>query len=180
MKQLGGSHSGFGSTPAFAWIAANNYENAKRFGFVPSYPPDATSQGPNPEPWEYVFVGDDVLFHDGPFSDVLPNNLFVTEIEWLSGQGITRGCNSDGSHFCPHSTVDHGAMAAFINRAFGHPGSTSDYFVDDDSSIFESDINALADAVITTGCGGGNYCPTSSVTRVEFAAMLYRSRDRLP
>ena len=47
----------FGRSPAFAWLAADNYANAKRFGFVPSYPPSAGAQGPDPEPWEYVFVG---------------------------------------------------------------------------------------------------------------------------
>ena len=241
VRQVGGSHGGFANTAAFKWISANNYENAKRFGFVPSYPPDATNQGPNAEPWEYVFVGDDVLFHDGPFSDVLPNHLFVTEIAWLSDQDITRGCTADGLRFCPYGTVDRGQISAFVKRAFELPGSAVDYFVDDnssifegdinavaeagvvrgcdppantrycplldvdrgamaallrrglqlpasqtdhftddDSSIFEGDINALADAGITTGCGGGSFCPTRSVTRDEFAAMLFRSRDWLP
>ena len=45
----------------FAWLSANNYHNAKRFGFIPSYPEGASRQGPDPEPWEYVWVGEDVL-----------------------------------------------------------------------------------------------------------------------
>ena len=45
----------------FAWLSENNYHNAKRFGFVPSYPEGASKQGPDPEPWEYVWVGEDVL-----------------------------------------------------------------------------------------------------------------------
>ncbi len=43
------------------WITANNYEQAKRFGFIPSYPVDADLQGPDPEAWEYVYVGADLL-----------------------------------------------------------------------------------------------------------------------
>jgi LAS superfamily LD-carboxypeptidase LdcB len=45
----------------FAWLSENNYHNAKRFGFIPSYPEGASKQGPDPEPWEYVWVGEDVL-----------------------------------------------------------------------------------------------------------------------
>jgi LAS superfamily LD-carboxypeptidase LdcB len=48
----------FGATTCFTWMSKNNYLNAKRFGFIPSYPPGAGLQGPDPEPWEYVWVGE--------------------------------------------------------------------------------------------------------------------------
>ncbi len=51
----------FAETKAYAWISANNYYNAKKFGFMPSYPPGLGQEGPNPEPWEYVWVGIDKL-----------------------------------------------------------------------------------------------------------------------
>lgn len=51
----------FNETPCYAWLSKNNFENAKRFGFIPSYPDGAGSQGPNPEPWEYVWVGSDYI-----------------------------------------------------------------------------------------------------------------------
>lgn len=51
----------FKNTATFEWLSKNDYENSKRFGFVPSYPEDATNQGPNPEAWEYTFVGSDIL-----------------------------------------------------------------------------------------------------------------------
>jgi D-alanyl-D-alanine carboxypeptidase len=47
----------FAQTRGFTWISAHNYLNAKRFGFIPSYPAGAVGQGPEPEPWEYVWVG---------------------------------------------------------------------------------------------------------------------------
>jgi hypothetical protein len=49
----------FDQTPAFAWLSNNNYLNAKKFGFMPSYPKVELDIkfGPNPESWEYVFVG---------------------------------------------------------------------------------------------------------------------------
>jgi LAS superfamily LD-carboxypeptidase LdcB len=51
----------FADTEAFQWISSNNYFNAKRFGFLPSYPDGAKNQGPEPEAWEYTFVGVQVL-----------------------------------------------------------------------------------------------------------------------
>jgi D-alanyl-D-alanine carboxypeptidase len=51
----------FRHTPGFEWISARNYLNAKRFGFIPSYPDGADGQGPDPEPWEYVWVGREPL-----------------------------------------------------------------------------------------------------------------------
>jgi len=58
----------FGSSPAYRWLAADNYLNAKRFGFVPSYPPEASAQGPDPEPWEFVWVGETMLASSRPAS----------------------------------------------------------------------------------------------------------------
>lgn len=57
----GQDFTSFASSPAFRWLAASNYLNAKRFGFIPSYPEGATSQGPDPEPWEYTWVGEGPL-----------------------------------------------------------------------------------------------------------------------
>lgn len=51
----------FKNSPCFIWLSARNYENAKKYGFIPSYPSDASLQGPDPEEWEYVWVGIDLL-----------------------------------------------------------------------------------------------------------------------
>jgi D-alanyl-D-alanine carboxypeptidase len=51
----------FKNTLCYQWLSANNYENAKRFGFIPSYPQGATNQGPDPEQWEFVWVGEENL-----------------------------------------------------------------------------------------------------------------------
>lgn len=47
----------FKETPCFEWIKKDNYANSKKTGFVPSYPEGIDNQGPEPEPWEYVWVG---------------------------------------------------------------------------------------------------------------------------
>ena len=52
----------FDGSPAELWLSADNYRNAKRFGFMPSYPDNLANQGPNPEPWEYVWVSKAVTY----------------------------------------------------------------------------------------------------------------------
>lgn len=47
----------FAQSASYAWLLKDNYLNAKKYGWIPSYPPDATKQGPNPEPWEFTYVG---------------------------------------------------------------------------------------------------------------------------
>lgn len=51
----------FGKTRGFRWIAKNSYENARKFGFIPSYPKGERDGGAEPEPWEFVWVGPDAL-----------------------------------------------------------------------------------------------------------------------
>jgi len=43
-----------------------------------------------------------------------------------------------------------------------------------DSNPYHADIDAITDAGVTTGCGGGKYCPTANVTRQEMAAFMNR------
>jgi hypothetical protein len=70
-------------------------------------------------------------------------------------------------------------MAAFMVRALGltdDGGGNS--FVDDDGSIFETDIAKLAAAGITKGCNppaNTNFCPNDPVTRGQMAAFLRRA-----
>ncbi len=68
-------------------------------------------------------------------------------------------------------------MAAFLNRALDLPATSEDFFVDDDDSVFEDDINRLAAAGITQGCNppsNDRYCPDSSVLRDQMASFLVR------
>lgn len=52
----------FGSSSCFRWLEDNNYLHAKQAGWIPSYPEGADEQGPEPESWEYVWVGKEVLY----------------------------------------------------------------------------------------------------------------------
>jgi hypothetical protein len=43
--------------------------------------------------------------------------------------------------------------------------------------IFHTQVNTLARNQVTAGCGGGNFCPASSVTRDQMAVFLLVSRE---
>ena len=51
----------FINSESYTWLAADNYLNAKKHGWIPSYPPDASNQGPDPKPWELNYVGKEYL-----------------------------------------------------------------------------------------------------------------------
>jgi hypothetical protein len=48
-----------------------------------------------------------------------------------------------------------------------------------DSNIFHGDITAISRAGITAGCGGGNFCPDTTLTRAQEAAFLHRGLGRV-
>ena len=60
-------------------------------------------------------------------------------------------------------------MAAFLVRGLKLPGTTTDYFTDDNQSTFQKEINALAKSGITKGCTPTKYCPKADVTRGQMA-----------
>lgn len=67
-----GTFGDFRSTPDYVWLAGDNFAVPKRHGLIPSYPDDVERQGPNPEPWEFVWVG------TGLITCGLPAELDVT------------------------------------------------------------------------------------------------------
>ena len=103
------------------------------------------------------------------------NSIHEFDINRLATANITGGCASGASKFCPGQRVSRGQMASFLARAKALPPATQDYFTDDDSSIFESDINRLKEAGIAGGCATNRYCPSSFVTREQMAAFLRRA-----
>ncbi|MDX2343685.1 MAG: S-layer homology domain-containing protein, partial [Acidimicrobiia bacterium] len=67
----------------------------------------------------------------------------------------------------------------FNATSYDAPGATGEgLFWDDDNSLFEADIEALAAAGVTNGCNpptNNRYCPDANLTRGEMAAMLVRA-----
>ncbi len=106
-------------------------------------------------------------------------HLFESDIDAIAAADITRGCNPPANdRYCPEDDVTRGEMAAFLRRALGLPRASTDFFTDDNSSIFEEDINAIAAAGITRGCNppaNDRYCPDDDVDRGQMAAFLRRA-----
>jgi hypothetical protein len=114
-----------------------------------------------------------------PFIDD-DGSVFEANIERLAAAGITRGCNPPANdRFCPNAPVTRGQMAAFLVRALGYTDTgVGDLFMDDDGTVFETDIDRLATAGVTRGCNppaNDKFCPTAVVTRAQMAAFLHRA-----
>ncbi len=109
-----------------------------------------------------------------PYTDVI-GHPFDREIAWMYREGITTGCAS--TLYCPEAAVTRQQMASFLTRAFDLPATVTDYFTDDAGSVHQADINSLAEANITQGCGPMLFCPTTSVSREQMASFLTRAFD---
>jgi hypothetical protein len=113
-----------------------------------------------------------------PFADD-DGSIFEESIESLAAEGITQGCNPPANFlFCPGDYVTRGQMAAFLARALDLIANSADTFVDDDNSVFEIQIEALAATGVTRGCNppvNDRFCPEEYVTRGQMAAFLHRA-----
>jgi len=113
------------------------------------------------------------------FNDVPCSHGFAAWIEELADRGITAGCG--GGNYCPDAAVTRGQMAVFLLKAFegqGYtpPACTTPTFNDVPcSDPFAPWIEELAGRDITAGCGGGNYCPDSPVSRSQMAVFLTKT-----
>ncbi len=114
------------------------------------------------------------------FSDVPKTSLFYRHVETLLHNLVTAGCG--GTAYCPGIGVNRQQMAAFLLRAryglnFVPPPATGTVFPDVPlSNPFAAWIELLAAEGITAGCGGGNYCPTDTVTRRQMAVFLLKTK----
>ncbi len=114
-----------------------------------------------------------------PYSfDDTPSHWAKDWIEVLYGDGITAGCG--GNNFCPDDWVNREQMAVFLLRSIGvSPDPATGTVFNDvpaDASPWAVDwIEELYHQGITAGCGGGNYCPKSVVTRGNMAIFLART-----
>lgn len=101
-------------------------------------------------------------------------------IEALKNDGITAGCG-DGN-YCPEDPVSRAQMAVFLLKAkhgasyippdVGSDAGFDDVPIDHWTAAW---IKQLAAESITSGCGGGNYCPESPVTRAQMAVFLVKT-----
>ncbi len=122
------------------------------------------------------------------FSDVNPTSTHARSIDCIADAAVTGGF-TDGT-YRPGATVTRGQMASFlagiVDAAGQLPSDAPDAFTDDDGSVHEENINALAVLGIITGDGDDRVRPADEVTRGQLASLLVRThavledRDRTP
>jgi hypothetical protein len=115
------------------------------------------------------------------FTDVTPASGFYPFVETLLHRGVTAGCAS--GQYCPTAPVTREQMAAFVlvareGPSYAPPPCGAPVFADvPAASPFCRWIEELARRGVAAGCGGGNYCPASPVTREQMAVFVLRTLD---
>jgi hypothetical protein len=109
-------------------------------------------------------------------------SIHESAINAIAAAGITKGCDPPANdRYCPDAELTRGQMAAFVVRAFDLPAAGgSNTFIDDNSSIFEADIERLAVAGISAGCNppaNDRYCPNGQLLRGQMAVFVARALD---
>jgi uncharacterized repeat protein (TIGR01451 family) len=112
------------------------------------------------------------------FSDVPASNPFCSWIEEIADRGVTSGCG--GNNYCPSAPITRDQISIFLLKAkeggaYVPPACVagSEMFTDvPASNPFCRYIEEIARRGATSGCGGGNYCPTAVVTRDQLSVFL--------
>ncbi len=114
------------------------------------------------------------------FSDVPASHWAADWIKQLAAENITSGCSA--GNYCPEAPVTRAQMAIFLLKAkYGPtyappPVTTGTGFADVPASHWAAAwIKQLAAEGITSGCGGGNYCPDTAVSRAQMAVFLVKT-----
>ena len=116
------------------------------------------------------------------FVDVPTSYWANTYIERAYNAGITSGCSTSPLNYCPATEVTRAQMAIFLLRGmhgsgYTPPAATGTVFTDVPLGTFAGAwIEQLATEGITSGCGGGNYCPNTTVSRASMAVFLVRAK----
>ena len=111
------------------------------------------------------------------FADIAPSS-HREAIECAAWWGVVNGFSA--TSFVPDGNITRAQVASMIARALRAggvdlPTSAPDAFPDDNGSIHEADINALAEAEVILGQPDGNFNPSGDVSRAQVASMVARA-----
>jgi hypothetical protein len=109
------------------------------------------------------------------FTDVPVTSPYCKWVEELVRRGIAGGCG--GGHYCPGNVVTRGQMPIFmlktLDPTIDPPTCGTPMFADvPAASPYCKWIEELARRGVVSGCGGGNYCPASPVTRGQMGVFI--------
>jgi hypothetical protein len=115
------------------------------------------------------------------FADVPTTNPFYRFIEALFHHSVTGGVGP--GLYGPAGATTRDQMAVFLLRAMNPtlnppPCVPPNLFADvPETSPFCRWIEEIASRGISSGCGGGNYCPIQPVSREQMAVFVLRAWD---
>ena len=114
------------------------------------------------------------IYRIGTFADVPETHFAFSQIEAVFSSGITAGCSTNPLSYCPDAPITRAEMAVFIETSLGNPANVCTGQFNDvpPTNLFCGFIERLATDGITGGCGGGNFCPDTPVTRAEMAVFV--------
>jgi len=158
-------------------------DNADEFPYVPTEWVDTDGDGigdtVDPDDDNDGVPDEQDAYPLGQFADAPPGSFAFSFIEALGRSGIDAGCGGD--NFCPSASVSRAEIAVLLElalngSAYTPPAATGNVFLDVDAETFAAAfIEQLFHDGITAGCGNGNYCPSSRVTRAQIAVLLLRA-----
>jgi hypothetical protein len=98
----------------------------------------------------------------------------------LLEDGITAGCSVQPRLYCPDVPVTRAQMAVFVWKGVNGeepPPACTGMFADVPCpGGFAVDyIEGIANAGITAGCGGDNYCPNTGITNAQMAVFMVKA-----
>lgn len=116
----------------------------------------------------------------GGFADVPASAWYAPSLACAVDHQLVRGTSAQ--LYAPEQTVTRAQAAAFLHRLLlrtDHPpaGSVQDAFADDDGSVHEDAVDALAALDVVQGTSPGRFEPDAPVTRAQLAALLVRLQE---
>ena len=116
----------------------------------------------------------DITPTDAGFTDIA-GNVHRDAINFLANIGDIRGTSS--TTFNPDAPITREQAASLGARLLPLPQDAPDAFVDDDGSVHEADINALAAVGLASGVDSTHFDPLGTVSRGAAASFLVRGED---
>ena len=106
------------------------------------------------------------------FGDVEDARYFTAPVQWMVDEGITNGTSP--TCFSPWDSVTRGQAAAFLWRMEDRPAAEPHPFSDVEKEWQQEPVSWLFAEGITTGTSSSTFSPDLTLTRGQFAALLYR------
>ncbi len=113
------------------------------------------------------------------FLDVPPSSTLFAAVNGFANAGLTNGCDTDPTRYCPNNPVTRAQAAFFLIKALQQDtaaSSTTPIFTDVSTTYpFYAYIQKLADLNIATECTTGNYCPDAVMMKGQAAVFIIKA-----